>query len=127
MTIGRLKKNTLGRWEIVRNGHEPYELSSGSTFFVETNTGALRMTRIESRQFLGPLTGGMCREYYSVDGYQLADGLRAARANEAIDELSKLRTIWAEQCQMCPALPALEALSTEMREAIIHVYFARSG
>jgi hypothetical protein len=78
ITTGVLKMNPRGRWEIVRKGHVPYELSSGSRCFVETDTGTLRMTRIESREVIGPLTSNVRREYYSIDGFHLADGLRAA-------------------------------------------------
>jgi hypothetical protein len=42
----------------------------------------LKLTRMEFRHFTAPLKGreyrGQPGEYYSVDGYHLADGVRAA-------------------------------------------------
>ena len=42
----------------------------------------LRLIRMEFRHFIGPLKGreyrGQRGEYYSADGYHLANGLRAA-------------------------------------------------
>jgi hypothetical protein len=50
-------------------------------FRVEVD-GELHVTRMEFRHFDGPLRGRQFRgqpgEYYSVDGYWLRDGLRAA-------------------------------------------------
>jgi hypothetical protein len=44
--------------------------------------GELRPTRMDFRHFSGPMKGrqyrGLPGEYYSVDGYWLRDGLRAA-------------------------------------------------
>jgi hypothetical protein len=88
MTIGVLSMNELGRWEILREGRVHYELSSGSTLLLEVN-GVLRLTRIQFRHFTGPPRGrtyrGQPGEYYSVDGYLLAEGLRAAPPGEAED------------------------------------------
>jgi hypothetical protein len=75
--IGVLSMNGFGRWEIVRQGRQPYELTSGSVFLLEVD-GVLRLTRIEYSH--GDRPG-----YYSVDGYPLAGGLHAARRNEAED------------------------------------------
>jgi hypothetical protein len=61
--IGVLSKNWFGRWEILRQGRQPYELTSGSVFLLKVD-GVLRLTRMESRR----------GEYYSVDGYPLAGG-----------------------------------------------------
>jgi hypothetical protein len=87
--IGVLSMNGLGRWEILRKGRQPYDLSSGSRFLLEVD-GALRLTNIEFRHFAGPLMGRRTYrdqpgEYYSVDGYLLAEGLRAALPGEAED------------------------------------------
>ena len=86
--IGTLKFNPHGRWEISREGRQPYELSSGDMFLLEVD-GVLRLTSIEFRHFTGPPKGreyrGQAGEYHSVDGYRLAHGLRAAPPNEAKD------------------------------------------
>ena len=75
--IGILSMNDLGRWEVVREGRMPYELSSGSRVLIEVD-GVLRLTRIEYAHDAGG-------QYYSVDNYQLAGGLRAAPPGDAED------------------------------------------
>ena len=67
--ISVLNMNDLGRWEIIREGRIPYELSSGSVVLLEVD-GVLRLTSVEY--------GHDGRGYYSVNGYLLAGGLRAA-------------------------------------------------
>jgi hypothetical protein len=69
---GRLRLQPWGRWAICRPGQDPVEITSGETFLVEV-AGQLRPTRMEFRHHKGG--GG---EYFSVDGYPLRDGLRAA-------------------------------------------------
>ena len=61
-----------GRWAVCRPGREPVEITSGALFWIEVDD-ELRLTRMEHMQGKG---------YYSVDGYTLRDGLRAAIGNE---------------------------------------------
>jgi hypothetical protein len=86
--IGVLGMNPHERWEIVRKGRAPYELTSGSTVLLEVD-GVLRRTSIEFRHFTGPLKGrtyrGQSGEYYSTDGYHLTGRLRAAPPGDAED------------------------------------------
>ena len=71
---GILRMQASGRWAVCRPGREPVEITSGETFRVEVpSTKELRPTRMEFRHC--DRDGG---EYFSVDGYQLRDGLRAA-------------------------------------------------
>lgn len=71
---GILRMQPSGRWAVCRPGREPAEITSGETFRVEVlGANELRLTRME----FGHRDHGE-REYYSVDGYQLRDGLRAA-------------------------------------------------
>jgi hypothetical protein len=82
---GVLQMQPTGRWGVCRPGRAPVEISSGELFRVEVD-GELKLTRMEFRHFMGPLKGGEYRgrhgEYYSVDGFDLADGLRAAIGEE---------------------------------------------
>ena len=71
---GTLHLQASGRWAIMRPGREPFELTSGDVFRVEVD-GKLQITR------MGHLSGG---GYYSVDGYKLRDGMRAAIGVEAL-------------------------------------------
>ena len=82
--IGVLSMNGLKRWEILREGRQAYELSSGSVFLLEVD-GVLRRTSIEFRHFTGRHPKGLAGEYYSPDGYHLAGGLRAAPPGDAED------------------------------------------
>lgn len=69
---GILKLQPSGRWAICLSGHPPIEITSGETFRVEVD-GELKPTRMEFAH--GERGGGA---YYSVDGYDLPSGLRAA-------------------------------------------------
>jgi hypothetical protein len=69
---GTLQLQPSGRWAVCRAGESPIEITSGELFRVEV-AGELRLTRMEYRH----LPGGD-GAYYSVDGYPLHDGLRAA-------------------------------------------------
>jgi hypothetical protein len=80
---GILRMQPSGRWAVCRRGEPPVEIGSGDTFRVEVDAAAdLKLTRMEFWHFGGPLKGRAYREgpgeYYSVEGYQLRDGLRAA-------------------------------------------------
>jgi hypothetical protein len=71
---GTLHLQPSGRWAIIRPGREPFELTSGDVFRIEVG-GKLQITR------MGHLWG---EGYYSVDGYKLRDGMRAAIGVEAL-------------------------------------------
>jgi hypothetical protein len=68
---GILQMQPSGRWAVCQPGHAPVEIRSGELFRVEVG-GELMVTRMEFQQ-------GQPGEYYSVDGYRLLNGLRAAR------------------------------------------------
>jgi hypothetical protein len=76
-----LRMQPSGRWAICRPGRKPHEITGGDVFRVEVD-GELKLTRMEFRHFTGPMKGqtyrGLPGEYYSIDGYWLRDGLRAA-------------------------------------------------
>ena len=57
---GILQLQPSGRWAIVRPGHIPVEITSGDLFRVEMN-GELKVTRMEFRDFTGPMKGHMYR------------------------------------------------------------------
>jgi hypothetical protein len=67
---GTLQIRPSGRWAVCQPGREPVEITSGERFRIEF-LGEMRLTRMEFRH--SPRRG-----YYSVDGYPLRDGLRAA-------------------------------------------------
>ena len=69
---GVLQKQPSGRWAICRIGNDPFEITSGDLFRVDVD-GKLEVTRMEFAQ-----DGQGGGEYYSVDGYHLEDGVRAA-------------------------------------------------
>ena len=67
---GTLRMRSSGRWAIVRPGREPVEITSGELFRVEVlGEEGLQLTRMEHLYAEG---------YYSADGYELRDGMRAA-------------------------------------------------
>ena len=71
---GILRVQPSGRWAVCRPGREPIEITSGEPFRVEVDGAKeLQLTRMEYRHLR---RGG--GEYFSVDDYQLRDGLRAA-------------------------------------------------
>jgi hypothetical protein len=67
---GTLQMQPTGRWAIVRPGETPHEITAGDLFRIDF-AGGLQLTRMEFRH--NPRRG-----YYTVDGYPLRDGLRAA-------------------------------------------------
>ena len=70
MIEGTLRMMPSGRWAVCRPEREPIEIMSGELFSVEVaDASGLQLTRMEYGQGDG---------YYSVDGYPLFDGLRAA-------------------------------------------------
>jgi hypothetical protein len=89
---GTLHLQASGRWAIIRPGHEPFELTSGDVFRVEVDA-KLQITR------MGHLRG---EGYYSVDGYKLRDGMRAAIGVEA---LPRKKARMSDQGKLC-RLPA---------------------
>src|SRR5215470_12928307 len=80
---GVLKLHPSGRWAVCRPGRPPVQITSGDVFRIQVDgTLDLQVTRMEFRHFQGPMKGctlrGLTGEYYSVDGYCLRSGLRAA-------------------------------------------------
>lgn len=80
---GILRIQPSGRWAVCRPGEAPIEIDSGDVFRVEVvGVADLRLTRMDFWHFGGPLKGREYRqgpgEYYSVEGYELREGLRAA-------------------------------------------------
>jgi hypothetical protein len=71
---GILRMQSSGRWAIMRPGCEPFELTSGDVFRVEVD-GKLQITRMEHLRSEG---------YYSIEGYPLREGKRAAIGVEAL-------------------------------------------
>jgi hypothetical protein len=68
---GILRMMASGRWAVYRPGRLPVEITSGELFRVEVaGVKGLQLTRMEYDH--------ADRRYYSVDGYLLRDGLRAA-------------------------------------------------
>jgi hypothetical protein len=63
-----LRLQPSGRWAISRPRRDPVEITSGELFRVEVD-GELRVTQMEHLYAEG---------YYSIDGYPLRDGMRAA-------------------------------------------------
>jgi hypothetical protein len=73
---GVLRLQPSGRWAVCRPGREPVEITNGELFRIEVPGYVnLKLTRMEFRHIPGHVSGG---EYYSVDGFHLADGMRAA-------------------------------------------------
>jgi hypothetical protein len=68
---GTLRLMQSGRWAVCRPGQKPVEITSGESFRIEV-AGAteLQLTRMEYDH--------KGRQYYSVDGFRLRNGLRAA-------------------------------------------------
>jgi hypothetical protein len=80
---GILRMQPTGRWAVCRPGRVPVEITSAELFRIEADgERELQVTRMEYRHFEGPMKGRLFRglpgEYYSVHGYWLRDGLRAA-------------------------------------------------
>jgi hypothetical protein len=89
---GTLHLQASGRWAILRTGREPFELTSGDVFRVEVD-GKLQITRM----------GHLWSEgYYSIEGYPLRDGMRAAIGVEA---LPRKKAKMSDQGKLCK-LPA---------------------
>ena len=64
---GTLRKNEIGRWEIVdEDGDCSVELTCGDVFKIETERG-MKKTRMEAWNKI----------YYAVGGYVLKEGLKA--------------------------------------------------
>jgi hypothetical protein len=89
---GVLRLQPSGRWAIIRPGREPFELTSGDVFRVEVD-GKLEITR------MGHLWS---ESYYSIEGYTLRDGMRAAIGVEA---LPRKKARMSDQGKLC-RLPA---------------------
>jgi Domain of unknown function (DUF5348) len=85
---GTLHLQASGRWAIMRPGREPFELTSGDVFRVEVD-GELQITRMEHLWSEG---------YYSIEGYPLRDGMRAAIGVEA---LPRKKAKMSDQGKLC--------------------------
>jgi hypothetical protein len=80
---GILQLQASGRWAVCRPNRRPVEVTSGDVFRIQVDDmPGLQVTRMEFRYFRGPMKGcalrGLTGEYYSVHGYWLRNGLRAA-------------------------------------------------
>ena len=73
---GILRLQPSGRWAVCRPGRAPVEITSGELFRIEVD-GELKVTRMEFKYSAVQLKG-----YYSVDGYHLRNGARAAIGEE---------------------------------------------
>jgi Domain of unknown function (DUF5348) len=89
---GTLHLQASDRWAILRAGREPFELTSGDVFRVEVD-GKFQITRMRH------LWGQGC---YSVDGYPLRDGMRAAIG---VEPLPRKKARMSDQGKLC-RLPA---------------------
>ena len=67
---GILRMMPSGLWAVCRPGETPHGITAGDLFRIEF-AGKLQLTRMKFRY--RPRRG-----YYTVDGYPLRDGLRAA-------------------------------------------------
>jgi hypothetical protein len=65
---GTLRMQPSGCWAVCRPDRDPIEITSGELFCVEVD-GKMRPTRMEHMYGEG---------YYSLDGYPLREGMRAA-------------------------------------------------
>ena len=72
---GTLRMMPSGQWAVCRSGEPPQEITAGDLFLIEF-AGKLQLTRMKFRY--RPRRG-----YYTVDGYPLRDGLRAAIGEHA--------------------------------------------
>jgi hypothetical protein len=82
---GTLHLQASGRWAILRTGREPFELTSGAVFRVEVpGKEGLQLTRIEFHHWEAVDGVVQMAGYYSVDGYPLRNGMRAAIGVEAL-------------------------------------------
>ena len=71
---GTLQMQSSGRWAVCCRGREPVEITAGEMFRIEVpGKAGLHLTRMEHLPGEG---------YYSVRGYSLHDGLRAALGAE---------------------------------------------
>jgi hypothetical protein len=70
---GTLRKTAWRKWEIVdEHKRRLAELSSGDVVFVDV-AGKMKLTRIEYDHSV--------KDYVSIDGYRLAEGIEAALPN----------------------------------------------
>jgi hypothetical protein len=80
---GTLHLQPSRRWAVCRPGWEPVDITRGELFRVEVpGKTELQITRMEYRheEIVGGVT--LLAGYYSVDGYLLRNGLRAAIGEE---------------------------------------------
>jgi hypothetical protein len=88
---GTLKMQPSGRWAVCWPGRKPVEITSGELFRVEV-AGELQLTRMKFRY--RPRRG-----YYTVDGYPLRDGLRAAIGGNGSKAFAIIRCLSWSSCR----------------------------
>ena len=76
--VGTLRLLSSGRWAVCQPGHEPVEITSGDVFLVEVPGFGLVPTRLEFGHKQHPGVVVELPGYYSIDGFPLRDGMRAA-------------------------------------------------
>jgi hypothetical protein len=107
---GTLRMQPSGRFAVCRPGRDPIEITSGDVFRVEVPGAYPEMQRTRM-EFLHHEEGGG-GEYYSVNGYRLRDGLRAA-----IGE-SDLMPVGSSPTPSQPGPPSDPTLVARLRESI---------
>jgi Domain of unknown function (DUF5348) len=111
---GTLRLQASGRWAIMRTGREPFELTSGDVFRVEVD-GKLQIT------CMGHLSS---EGYYSIEGYTLRDGMRAAIGVEALPRKKAKMSDQGKLCRLpagrwaiiCPGRPPVAIVEGEVFE-----------
>jgi hypothetical protein len=89
---GTLSMTSSGRWAVCRPWREPVEIKCGELFRVEVaGASGLQLTRMGSS--IVPIRQGSWRAvYYSVDGYPLRNGMRAAVRRAWVGEKFRWRS-----------------------------------
>jgi hypothetical protein len=77
-TEGTLQMQPSGRWAVILSGRQPVEIAVGEVFMVEVPGAYPEMRRTRMEYLRNDGGGG---EYFSVNGYNLCDGLRAGIPN----------------------------------------------
>ena len=87
-----LRMTSSGRWAVCRPWRAPVEIKSGELFHVEVaGASGLQLTRMGSS--IVPTRQGSWRAvYYSVDGYPLRNGMRAAVRRAWVGEKFRRRS-----------------------------------
>jgi hypothetical protein len=103
---GTLRMMASGRWAVYRPGHLPHEIRSGELFRVEVaGANGLQLTRMEYNH--------TDRRYYSVDGYPLRDGLRAAIGDVLMHPLFQAASLKVARGELSKAIAIIERMKWE--------------